>query len=89
MPKTYVRINKDGAWQKVSEDRLQRFLDQGWTCDPVIESQSKGSKDRITASATVTSTPDVVEETQENVCEVCEQNPCVCEDNELPTNEEN
>lgn len=89
MPKTYVKIWKDGNWQKVSEDRLQRFLDEGWGLDAEIESQRPGSKDRITAEATVISNPDVVEETQEEICEECEEEPCVCEDDELPTNEEN
>ena len=91
MPKTYVKIWRDGNWQKVSEDRVQRFLDQGWglDVDSEIKSQSKGSKDRITAQATVTSNPGVIEETQEDVCETCEQESCVCEDDELPTNEEN
>ena len=91
MPKKYIKIWKDSQWQKVSEDRLQRFLDQGWGTDAEqdLESQSNSSKNRITASAEVTSNPEVVEETQEEVCEDCEQEPCECEDDELPINEEN
>ena len=31
MPIKYVKIYKDDAWQKVESDRLQRFLELGWS----------------------------------------------------------
>ena len=64
MPVKYTKMYKDGAWQKIEEDRVERFLDEGWTIEPESEkkSPSKGSKDKITAQATVTSKPSSDEE---------------------------
>lgn len=93
MPVTYIKVYKDGAWQKVEQDRLQRFLDQGWALD---QEEKSLSKDKISVSAEVTSKEVVEEQSEEEelhedeVCPDCDEEPCVCEDDdELPTNEEN
>lgn len=92
MPVTYIKVWKDGAWQKVEEDRLQRFLEQGWALG---QEEKSLSKDKISVSAEVTSKEVVEEELEEEdsyedeVCPECDEDPCVCDDDELPTNEEN
>ena len=58
MPIKYVKIYKDDAWQKVESDRLQRFLELGWSEKqpaPEKKSPAKASKNKITADAQVTS----------------------------------
>ena len=84
MPINYVKLWKDGAWQKVEADRVERFLEVGWSTSNEKKSLTK---DKITVSAEVTS--NVVEDVQEDVCAECEEDPCVCLDNELPEEEEN
>jgi len=69
MPVTYIKIYKGGEWQKVEADRLQRFLDEGWSTDNPTQgkkSQPKGKKEKISASAEVTSQP-VDEEKVEDI----------------------
>lgn len=70
MPVKYTKMYKDGSWQKIEEDRVERFLEEGWTIEPKSEkkSQGKGSKNKIAASATVTSKPSL-EETENNSLE--------------------
>lgn len=85
MPVTYVKLWKDGAWQKIESDRVERFIELGWSKD---NEEKSLTKDKITVSAEVTS--NVVEQVQEDdVCEECAEDPCVCEDDELPIDEEN
>lgn len=60
MPVNYVKIYKDGAWQKVESDRTQRFLDLGWSLAPEDKSLTRNT---VTAAAEVTS--NVVEEIEE------------------------
>ena len=92
MPVKYIKIYKDGAWQKIEEDRLERFLSQGWSLG---QEEKSLSKDKISVSAEVTSKEVVEEEHEEDlyedeeVCPECDEDPCVCDDDELPTNEEN
>ena len=103
MPITYVKLYKDGAWQKVESDRVERFLELGWSRSTEEKSLTK---DKITVSAEVTSS----KSENEDVCEECENDPCDCEpedwdplsgedwadseesvsvDDELPNNDEN
>ena len=55
----YVKMWKDGSFELVEEDRVERFLAVGFTLDvePKAEkkSQAKGRKNKITADAHVTS----------------------------------
>lgn len=75
MPVSYTKIYKDGDWKKVESDRVWRFLELGWSAQEE-KSPSKGSKNKITASAEVTS--NVVEDTAE-ICPDCkEEEPCDC-----------
>lgn len=57
MPMKYVKMWKDGTWELIQEDRIDRFLEVGYTLEPASEkkSQAKGSKNKITADAQVTS----------------------------------
>lgn len=100
MPITYVKLWKDGAWQKVEEDRVERFVELGWSRS--IEEKSL-TKDKITVSAEVTSS-----KSDNDICEDCGHDPCDCPeewdpsqgdwadseeamivDDELPNDEEN
>jgi len=68
MPVTYVKMKKDGGWQNIEADRVQRFLDEGWTMvSPESEKRSprKDSKNKIIVDAQVTSS-ESEEETVEN-----------------------
>lgn len=99
MPVKYIKIYKDGEKQKIEADRLKRFLELGWSESPEKESQSGGSKNKITAVAEVTSN-EVVED-EDHVCdENCNHDwdPAEedwadseesFEDDELPEDEEN
>jgi hypothetical protein len=72
MPIKYIKMYKNGSWEYIQEDRVNRFLEEGWTLSATQEKKSpvKRSKNKITANAQVTST-EVVEE--EHVCdENCE-----------------
>lgn len=84
MPVTYVKMYKDGEWQKIESDRVERFQDEGWSLDPVKKSLTRNA---ITASAEVTS--NVVEEIEE--VEDPDWNDDLEDllDDELPENEEN
>lgn len=58
MPVTYVKMKKDGGWELIQEDRVQRFLDEGWTMvSPETKKRSprKDSKNKIIVDAQVTS----------------------------------
>jgi len=57
MPIKYVKMYKDGTWENIQDDRVERFLEVGWSLTPPSEkkSQRKGSKNKITAEAQVTS----------------------------------
>jgi hypothetical protein len=50
-----IRINKGNASKVVTEKRLQRFLDSGWTTDEVKKPEPK-------LSAVLEATADVIEE---------------------------
>jgi len=68
MPVTYVKMKKDGGWQNIEANRVQRFLDEGWTMvSPKSEKRSprKDSKNKIIVDAQVTSS-ESEEETVEN-----------------------
>lgn len=67
MAKTkYVKMWKDGSFELIEEDRVERFLAVGFTLDeqPKAEKKSpaKGSKNKITADAHVTSIKEDEEE---------------------------
>lgn len=70
MPVKYVKMKKDGGWQNIEADRVERFLEEGWSMvdEPKSEKRSprKSSKDAITADAQVTSSEseeeDIVEQ---------------------------
>jgi len=65
MPIKNVKMWKDGSWKYIEEDRIQRFLEEGWTLEqPTSEkkSQAKGRKNKITADAHVTSIKEDEEE---------------------------
>ena len=54
----YTKMWKNGSWEKIQEDRVERFLSEGWTLEKPTEekvTKSKGSKNKITADAQVTS----------------------------------
>jgi hypothetical protein len=54
----YTKMWKEGSWEKIQEDRVERFLSEGWTLEKPTEekvTKSKGSKNKITADAQVTS----------------------------------
>lgn len=61
MPTQYTKmIDNNGAVIPVEQDRVERFLSEGWTIvgQPTEEkkvTKSKGSKNKITADAQVTS----------------------------------
>jgi len=62
MAVTYIKmIDRDGAVQRVEQDRVKRFLDIGWTIEgdqPKSEkkvTKSKSSKNKLSADAQVTS----------------------------------
>jgi len=58
MPIKYTKMWKDGSWEFIQEDRVNRFLDEGWTKQPESEkkvTKSNGSKNKISAKAQVTS----------------------------------
>lgn len=70
MPVTYIKIWKNGEWQKVESDRLQRFLDEGWSADQPKskkKSPTKGSKNKISASAEVTQNIKATEEEAKDI----------------------
>lgn len=67
MAKTkYVKMWKDGSFELIEEDRVERFLAVGFTLDeePKAEKKSpaKSSKKKITADAQVTSIKEDEEE---------------------------
>ena len=67
MAKTkYVKMWKDGSFELIEEDRVERFLAVGFTFDeePKAEKKSpaKSSKKKITADAQVTSIKEDEEE---------------------------
>lgn len=67
MAKTkYVKMWKDGSFELIEEDRVERFLAVGFTFDeePKAEKKSpvKGRKNKITADAQVTSIKEDEEE---------------------------
>lgn len=49
-----IKIHKNGESKWTEADRLERFLDEGWSLEPGVESPTRGSKDRIVATAQVT-----------------------------------
>jgi len=49
-----IKIYKDGESKWTESDRLNRFLDEGWSLAPGVESPTHGSKDKIVAAALVT-----------------------------------
>jgi len=56
MPMKYVKMFKNGSWEYIQEDRVNRFLEEGWTLEnqsPVQgkKSPAKGRKNKITADA--------------------------------------
>ena len=57
MPVKYVKMWKDGTWELIQEDRVDRFLEVGYSLEPSSEKKSpaKASKNKITADAQVTS----------------------------------
>lgn len=57
MPIKYVKMWKDGTWELIQEDRVDRFLEVGYSLEPSSEKKSpaKASKNTITADAQVTS----------------------------------
>lgn len=61
-----MMIDNNGQQIPVEQDRVERFLGLGWTLvqsEPEKKSPRKGSKNKITAEAQVTST--VVEEIED------------------------
>lgn len=71
MPIKYVKMYKNGSWEFIQEDRVNRFLEEGWTVGSTQEKKSpaKSSKNKITADAQVTSSDKVEEEEIEDVLE--------------------
>ena len=65
-----VKMYKDGSFELVEKDRVQRFLATGWTMEESIvvkpvagkKSQKRGSKNKVTVDAHVTSKEEVNEE---------------------------
>ena len=56
----YIKMWKDGSFELIEEDRVERFLEEGWTLSndgatQEKKSPAKGSKNKITADAQVTS----------------------------------
>jgi len=56
----YTKMWRNKSWEYIQEDRVERFLSEGWTLEkqPAEEkkvTKSKSTKDKITASAQVTS----------------------------------
>ena len=63
----YVKMWKDGSWEFIQEDRVERFLEVGFSLEkpePTSEkkSQAKGRKNKITADAQVTKKSEEEEE---------------------------
>lgn len=62
MPIKNVKLYKNGSWEFIQEDRVERFLEEGWTREnngSIQEKKSpvkRGKKNKITANAQVTST---------------------------------
>ena len=55
-----IKMHQDGDWNYIQEDRVNRFLEEGWSLQkPKSEKKSpaKTSKNKITADAQVTSKP--------------------------------
>ena len=83
MPVSYTKIFKNGEWQNIESDRLQRFLDEGWSTKEQPKtgkkSQTKGKKNKVSASAEVTPNPVVEEElpTVEPTEEELNAIPCI------------
>ena len=77
MPTQYTKmIDNNGQIINVENDRVNRFLSEGWTLvdQPKEEkkSQAKSSKKKITADAQVTSSNETLEEEiQAEHCENC------------------
>ena len=74
MPVKYVKMYKNGSWEFIQEDRINRFLEEGWTMNndgstQEKKSPAKSSKNKITADAQVTSSDKVEEEEIEDVLE--------------------
>lgn len=74
MPVKYVKMYKNGTWEYIQEDRVNRFLEEGWTMNndgSIQEKKSPGKsrKNKITADAQVTSTDKVEEEEIQDVLE--------------------
>lgn len=85
----YTKLWKNGEWQKIEQDRVQRFLDEGWQLDPKSEKASQAaSKDRITASAEVTSTKSESEEDWDEAKETLEASLFDDDDDELNSEEQ-
>lgn len=49
-----IKIYKNGESKYTEQDRLKRFLDEGWSLNTGVESPTQGSKDKIVATAQVT-----------------------------------
>ncbi|WKW35130.1 hypothetical protein [Phage DSL-LC06] len=89
MPVQYTKLWKNGEWQKIEQDRIQRFLDEGWTLDPKSEKQSQAaSKDRITAEAHVTSTKSESEAAWDETIEILDESLFDDDDDELNSEEQ-
>lgn len=89
MPVQYTKLWKDGQWQKVEQDRVQRFLDLGWSKDPESEKASQAhSKDRISVEAKVTSTKSESEEDWDEAKETIESTLFDDDDDELNSEEQ-
>ena len=94
MPVTYIKLYKDGAWQKVEQDRVERFLELGWAKDQEDKSHY-GSKEKIVAVAEVTSSESEELEQEcpncggDHAYEACEEDNWTYSEDELPNKEEN
>jgi len=54
----YIKMWKDGSFELIEEDRVERFLATGWSKDQTVaekKSPAKSKKNKITANAQVTS----------------------------------
>ena len=59
----YIKIQKDGQKKSIEAERLNRFLEAGWTEIKPTKSKKKASaKNKITADAIILTKPDSVEE---------------------------
>ena len=89
MPVKYVKMWKDGTWEFIQEDRVDRFLEVGYTMQPSSEKKSpaKSSKNKITADAQVTSKQS--EEAEISVDETVDEEDWTQDfDDELPKEED-